>query len=83
MEDLKIILKREAQEVILETSIPVDQETITKMAQQTICSEVYSCAPLAYMVAGRSRVWLVTIPLNDITEKTLLSQREGDAPQEE
>lgn len=81
MEEFKIILKREVQEVILETSVPVDQETITKMAQQTICSEVYSCAPLAYMVAGRSRVWLVTIPLND-TKKTLLSQRE-ETPQEE
>ena len=82
MEELKIILKREAQEVIVETSIPVDQETITKMAQQTICSEIYSCAPLAYMVAGRSKVWLVTIPLDDITKKTLLSQRE-ETPKEE
>ncbi len=69
MEELKIILKREVQEVILETSIPVDQETITKMAQQTICTEVYSCAPLAYMVDGRSKVWLVTIPLNDVTNQ--------------
>lgn len=83
MEEFKIILKREVQEIILEASIPVDQETITKMAQQTICSEVYSCAPLAYMVGGRSKVWLVTIPLNDITKKTLLNLREGETTQEE
>lgn len=69
MDEFKIILKREAQEVIIEASVPVDQETITKMAEQTICTEVYSCAPLAYMVAGRSKVWLVTIPLNDATNQ--------------
>lgn len=69
MEEFKIILKREAQEVIIEASVPVDQETITKMAEQTICNEVYSCAPLAYMVAGRSKVWLVTIPLDDVTNQ--------------